>query len=266
MIMDNLDAIRCYYEGYDEDGRLDRPHGRVEFLTTMRYLERYLMPEARILDVGAGTGRYSHALARRGYQVDAVELIEHNIEVFQRHTLPGELVTVIQGNALDLSAFPDDAYDMTLLMGPMYHLAEEKDCLLALSEAVRVTKPGGKVFAAYCMGDAALLYYGFREGHLHEIMESCGIDPLAFDAFPKPWALFKLCRTEDMDALNSRLPVRRIHRFAAEGYACHMRDSIAAMSEETFDEWMRYHLATCERSSMLELSNHVVDVLEKLST
>ncbi|MCH5287327.1 MAG: methyltransferase domain-containing protein [Christensenellaceae bacterium] len=261
--MDNFDALRRYYEGYEEDRRLDRPHGKVEFLTTMRYLERYLLPGARILDIGAGTGRYSHALARRGYQVDAVELIQHNIDVFQCHTQPGENVTVVQGNALDLSAFPDDTYDVTLLMGPLYHLAEEQERLLALSEAVRVTRPSGKVFAAYCMGDAALLYYGFREGHLNEIVESCGIDPLLFDAFPKPWGLFNLCRTENMDALNSRLPVRLAHRFAAEGYSCHMRESVAAMSKEAFDEWMRYHLAVCERPGMLEISNHVIDVLEK---
>lgn len=261
--MDNFDALRRYYEGYNEDGRLDTPHGKVEFLTVMRYLDHYLMPGTRILDIGAGTGRYSHALARRGYQVDAVELIEHNIEVFQSHIMPGEMVTVTQGNALDLSGFSDNTYDVTLLMGPLYHLAEEQDRFLALSEAVRVTRPGGKVFAAYCMGDAALLYYGFREGHLHEIVESCGIDALTFDAFPRSWGLFKLCRTEDMDALNSHLPVHLTHRFAAEGYACHMREAVAAMSGEAFDVWMRYHLATCERPGILEMSNHVVDVLEK---
>ena len=65
-----------FYETYEEDSRLASRHGSVEFLTTMRYVERYLRPGHRILEIGAGTGRYSHALARRGYQVDAVELVE----------------------------------------------------------------------------------------------------------------------------------------------------------------------------------------------
>lgn len=75
-----------YYQSYDEDSRLVSRHGSVEFLTTMLYLEKYLKPDSHILEIGAGTGRYSHALARQGYTVDAVELVDHNIKVFQENT------------------------------------------------------------------------------------------------------------------------------------------------------------------------------------
>lgn len=102
-----------FYNQYDEDSRLAPRHGSVEFLTTMRYIEKYIRPGHRVLEVGAGTGRYSHALAGRGYAVDAVELVEHNIEIFRQNTRPGEPVTITQGNAMDLSAFPDDAYRTT---------------------------------------------------------------------------------------------------------------------------------------------------------
>ena len=60
-------------------------HGSVEFLTTMHYIEKYIKPCHRVLEIGAGTGRYSHALARQGYTVDAVELVAHNIEVFRKN-------------------------------------------------------------------------------------------------------------------------------------------------------------------------------------
>ena len=111
-----------YYNNYDEDSRLSPRHGTVEFLTTIRYIEKYIKPGSRVLEIGAGTGRYSHALARLGYTVDAVELVPHNIEVFCRHMLPAEHITITQGNALDLSAFSDNQYDITLLLGPLYHL------------------------------------------------------------------------------------------------------------------------------------------------
>ncbi len=66
-----------FYNNFDENNRLVLKHGTVEFLTTMRYIEKYIRPGARVLEIGAGTGRYSHALARQGYAIDAVELVEH---------------------------------------------------------------------------------------------------------------------------------------------------------------------------------------------
>ena len=73
--MDTLKILTEYYSNYDEEGRLMSRHGKVEYLTTMRYIERYLVPGTRILEIGAATGRYSHTLARMGYTVDAVELV-----------------------------------------------------------------------------------------------------------------------------------------------------------------------------------------------
>ena len=80
-----------------------------------------------MIEIGAGTGRYSHALARQGYTVDAVELVSHNIDVFRKNTMSNEDITITQGNALDLSAFPDNKYDITLLLGPLYHLYSDED-------------------------------------------------------------------------------------------------------------------------------------------
>ena len=119
--------LKNYYEAYDEDGRLLSKHGNVEYITTMKYIEKYLKPGMRIIEIGAGTGRYSHALAQKGYQVDAVELLEHNIGIFHQNTVEGEPVTVTQGNAVDLSAFETDTYDIALLLGPMYHLFTQED-------------------------------------------------------------------------------------------------------------------------------------------
>jgi len=73
--------------------------------------------------------------------------------IFNNHALhqAGETVTITQSNAMDLSGFPDCAYDITLLLGPMYHLYTDEDKHMAMSEALRVTKQGGIVLAAYAM-------------------------------------------------------------------------------------------------------------------
>lgn len=261
--METLNALTQYYESHNEDIRLDSRHGMVEYLTTMRYIDKYLHPGMRILEIGAATGRYSHQLARQGYCVDAVELVEHNIEIFKANTKPGEKITITRGNAKDLSAFADDVYDMTLLLGPMYHLFTEEEKVLALSEAIRVTKPGGVVFAAYCMGDASILMYGFIRGEIHNIIEKCMLDPVTFKTFSKPWDLFELHRKEDIDALRERFKVTQLHFLATDGYANHMRKTLDEMDEATFELFLRYHFATCERLDLVGYSNHTLDVFRK---
>ena len=261
--METLKALTQFYGNYDEDNRLNTRYGMVEFLTTMRYIEKYLHPGMRVLEIGAATGRYSHFLARQGYRVDAVELIDHNIEIFKRNTVPSENITITQGNAKDLQGFGDNTYDITLLLGPMYHLFTEEEKLQALSEAIRVTKKGGIVFSAYCMGDASVLMYGFGKGKIHEIMEKCMIDPVTFKTFSQPWDLFELHRKEDIDALRSHFPVTQLHFLATDGYANHMRQTMSEMDEDTFRLFMQYHFATCERPDMIGYSNHPLDIFRK---
>ena len=261
--METQDFLREFYGNYDEDNRLASRHGMVEFLTTMRYIDKYLRPGMKILEIGAATGRYSHALAQKGYQVDALELVEHNIEIFKKNTKQGEDISIIQGNATDLSAFADNTYDITLVLGPMYHLFTQEDKLQALSEAIRVTKKGGIIFAVYCMGDASIVLYGFGRGQIRNIMDKCMLDPVTFETFSQPWDLFELHRKENIDALRSHFDVTQLHFLATDGYANHMRQTLAEMDEETFAIYLRYHFATCERIDLVGYSNHTLDIFRK---
>ena len=261
--MNANDYLNQFYTGYDEEGRLLTRYGRVEFETTMRYIRRYLPENARIIEIGAGTGRYSHALAREGHTVDAVELVQHNIDQFIAGTAEGERVTIRQGSACDLSAFPDDTYDVTLLLGPMYHLFTEAEKFAALSEAIRVTKPGGVIFVAYCMADPSILQFGFMKGNAPQLIEKGLLDPVTFKASSTPAELFELHRTEDIAALRSHFNVTPLHLIAADGYANHMRETVAAMDDELFALYLQYHFATCERPDMLGLSHHTLDIFRK---
>ncbi len=261
--METLHALTQFYGNYDEDNRLNSRYGKVEYLTTLRYIEKYLRPGMRILEIGAATGKYSHYFARQGYHVDAVELIEHNIEIFKQNTTPDEIITIAQGNAKDLIGFADNTYDITLLLGPMYHLFTDEEKLQAMSEAIRVTKKGGIIFTAYCMGDASILLYGFVHKQIHNIIEKCMLDPVTFETFSKPWDLFELHRKEDIDALRNHFPVTQLHFLATDGYANHMRKTLAEMDEATFQLFLRYHFATCERADMIGYSNHTLDIFRK---
>ena len=263
--MQTMHYLNEFYSHYDEDGRLSKKHGSVEFLTTMRYIGQYIKPGDRVLEVGAGTGRYSHALARQGYTVDAVELIGHNIDVFQNNTQPGENISITQGNALDLSAFSDNTYDITLLLGPLYHLYTKADKRQALREAIRVTRPGGVIFAAYVISDGCLLDEGFLRGNINvaEYVKTGLLDRETFAAKSEPKDLFELVRKEDVDELMRDFPTTRLHYVASDGCALLLRDAIDAMDDDAFALYLNYHFATCERADLLGVTSHALDVFRK---
>ena len=263
--METYKYIIDFYNDYDEDSRLTSKHGQVEFLTTMRYIEKYIKNGDRVLEIGAATGRYSHTLARQGYKVDAVELVEHNIDVFRKNTLPNEDITITHGNALDLSAIPDNQYDITLLLGPLYHLYTEEDKRQALSEAIRVTKQGGVIFAAYVISDVAVLEEGFCRNKFSvvEYIKNGLIDPETFATVSEPKELFELVRKENIDKLMSVFPTTRLHYVASNGLSQLLRDTVDNMDDATFNLYLNYHFAVCEREDMVGFTSHALDIFKK---
>ena len=218
----------------------------------------------RVLEIGAATGRYSHSLARKGYRVDAVELIQHNIDIFNTLTQPGEDITIRQGNAKDLSCFADDTFDMTLLLGPMYHLFTVEEQLQALSEAIRVTKKGGIIMAAYCGNDATIVQFCFGRGMLREQRYQELIDFETFKASSDPAELFQLYRIEDIDALMQNFHTERLHFVGTDMAANYMRNIVDEMDEEFFELFLKYHFTICERKDMVGVSHHFLDIFRKL--
>lgn len=261
--METKKAMEAFYAQYDEDNRLRSKHGMVEFLTTMRYVQRYLQPGDKVLEIGAGTGRYSHELARMGYQVTAVELVEHNIEIFKKNTLPVEDVSIIQGDARCLGDIDGNSYDITLLLGPMYHLFTVEDQKHALEEAVRVTKPGGLLFVAYCGNEATLIQYCFQRGMIAQERYRQLIDPVTFKASSDPAELFQLYRREDIDGLIKDLPVKRLHYVGTDLATNYMRECVNEMSDEVYALYLKYHFSICERADLVGASHHILDVLRK---
>ncbi len=260
-----LDPLAAYYNRYDEDGRLLPNHGKVEFLTTMRYISQFLQPGMKIIEIGAGTGRYSRAIADMGYSVEAVELNAHNIEIFKSSITPEQQINVTQGNALDLSVFNDNTFDITLVLGPLYHLYTESDKQQAIAEALRITKPDGVVFVAYCISDGSLIWSGFQRKvfDIADYIRRGKIDPVTFDTISVPEDIFELVRKDDIDRLMDVFAVERLHYVSTDLYTNYMRDAVNAMDEEGFALYMRYHFAICERQDMVGITHHSLDIFKK---
>ena len=156
-IKDELEQINKTYEIFNEDIRLNRSKAaRVEFLTTVNYIEKYLKYGDSILDIGAGAGEYSLYFAEKGYSVSALELADNNITAFRKKIKPNQNIDLKQGNAVDLSKYESDSFDIVLLFGPLYHLHKEVDRQKCISEAKRVCKPDGKIFFAFISNDMVI--------------------------------------------------------------------------------------------------------------
>ena len=288
---DSTAAIERYYNRFNEEHRLTTRHGQVEFTTTMHYIHRALSalnaaraadaatalsdaaPEAKntsahfsaplaIADIGAGTGRYSVALSREGHSVTAVELVARNLAVLEaKH----EKVNCWPGDARDLHFLADDSFDLTLLLGPLYHLHTHTERLQALSEAKRITRRGGYIFAAYVMNEYSVLTYCFKQQHISEAIANGALTP-DFHTKPDKDGLYSYLRLEDIHALAADAGLQRILTFAADGAADYLRRELNALSESDFQHFISYHLATCERADLLGASSHTVDVLQKVYT
>ena len=239
-----MNELENYYGKFCEDKRLTRKHGQVEYRTSMKYIHDYLKPGDRLLDIGAGTGRYSVALSQEGYEVDAIELVKYNLGM-------------LKAKKSNVKA------DVTLLFGPMYHLFSYEDKLKALSEAKRVTKTGGVILVAYVMNDYSVLVHGFRDGHIKEALKNGKIDK-NFQTQTNIDDLYSYVRLELIEKLNKDLNLERIKIIAADGPADYMRPILNKMDDETFELFMQYHLSTCERQDLIGASSHTLDILRKV--
>lgn len=257
------DVLSEFYSARPEDERFSKRHWNVEYLISLKYIEKYLKPNERIIEIGAGTGKYSLYFAHKGYEVDAIELLDINLDVLKKNILPDDKINARLGNALDLSFYPDESFDITLLLGPMYHLFTREDKLKALSEAKRVTKKGGKIFVAYCQFDASMILAGFKNGMYGFLVENKLLDEETLLPISNPFGIFELYRKEQIDGLNEALSLKRLHYVGTDMFSHYIPDEIDEMNDEMFEKYLRYTLSICENQNIVGASNHTLDVLEK---
>lgn len=248
-----------YYNKFNEDKRLLRRHGLVEYYTTIKYLDEVLSwyPEPKILDIGAGTGRYSIYLHNKGYNVSAVELVKQNLNVIKRK-VPN--LKSYLGNALDLSFLGEQKYDVILLFGPIYHLFGE-DKIKAIKEALKYLNKDGVLMVVYCLNDFAILKHGFIDGNIIVEKQNITEDYLIKD---NKDILYSFDTLETIDKINEKCHLKRLKIISQEGMSEYIRPVLNKMSEEEFTKYLDFHLQRCEKLEYLGLSRHALDIIKRI--
>ena len=254
----DADLVQEVYRRSDERNRLTKSQAaRVEFVTTVKYIEKYLTPGARILDIGAGAGEYSLYFAEKGYAVSALELADANIAAFRARITDGLPVELTQGNALDLSRYEDNSFDIVLLFGPLYHLHDEQDRLRCIAEAKRVCKPGGKLFFAFISNDLVILT--MQQTHPNYLLQGY-YNKETFRLVDFPFQFHTVSAARE---LLEKAGITVCHEVAADGVSELLADLVNGLDPASYQQYLRYHDYICEKPECLGFSNHLLFVGEK---
>ncbi|WP_346928671.1 class I SAM-dependent methyltransferase [Clostridium sp.] len=252
------DRVSALYDIFNEGSRLSTKATQVEFLTTVRQIEKHLKPGMKILDLGAGTGEYSLYFARKGFNVTAIELVEKHVMQIKEKVNSSMAIEVFQGNAMDISMIKDKAYDIVLCFGPLYHLSKVEDRMKCIAEVKRVCKDEGKMFFTFISNDMVIttqtmLYDAeFLKG------DNYNHDTFKVVDFPFVFHTVDQCRKL---LRNSNLKITS--EVAADGLSELLADKINNMDEESYKQWLNYHYYCCEKPEFLGASNHLLFVAEK---
>ena len=252
----NEENLVKYYNKFNEEKRLNSKHGQVEFLTAIKYINEYIKDNDKIIDIGAGTGKYSKYFYDKGYDVTAVELVKHNLRQIEKKNIKCFL-----GNATNLKKIEDNSYDITLLFGPLYHLISMEDKLKALLEAKRITKPNGYIFISYCMNEYAIIEHGFIDNNILNELDQIDEN---FKINPKEDDLYSFVRLEDINYLKDKANLSRVKIISQDGPSEYIKKNINKMDDETFDLYLKYHFKICEKLELLGAGRHILDILKKL--
>ena len=227
-----MDELEKYYNKFNEDKRLLSRHGQVEYFVAKHYIDKVINGRKNlcILDVGAGTGRYSLALSEEGHEVYAIDYVQKNVSQIK---MKSDKIVAKKGTALNLK-FEDNKFDIVLLFGPLYHLFDEKDKIKALEEAKRVVKSGGYILVMYLTNEYAFVTYALKEGHLLECINNGKLDK-NFKVKNSKADLYDYTTLDDINALNKIVGLKREFAIGVDGPTDYIRNVINGLNEDEFD-------------------------------
>jgi len=250
----------------EEWGRLERH--RTEFAVTLKALEEFLPePPCSILDIGGGPGRYSIELARRGYAVTVLDVSEKSLMLAAEKAKEAQvsLTSFVHGNALDLSELDSAGYEAVLLMGPLYHLLSREERVQAILEAMRVLKPGGRLFAAFITRFAPFRHAicADPEWYVENNEYALQILKTGVHDRTKKFAKAYFIHPEVVVPLMESCGARTLLLVGCEGIAAGHEERINNLRGDAWQAWVDFNYRLGQEPSLYGASDHLVYVEEK---
>ncbi|WP_409271670.1 class I SAM-dependent methyltransferase [Neobacillus sp. SCS-31] len=265
--MESDEIVRKFYDETvdDEWERLERH--RVEFELTKRYLNRYIKPGDKVLDLGGGPGRYSLYLAELGCDVTLADLSEKNIEfALKKANEQGLAIKRLQVDARELSTIEDSQFDYVLCMGPMYHLKSEEDRAKTIRECLKKLKPNGIMFVAfissysfvwdYLIRNPELILDSERKSELNKIVDGKDFAGKGFsDNF--------YISPENVLPFFNQFDLEKLHLLNSESFLYLREPELLRQKPEVINAWLDLAEQVCEREDLLSMAEHIMYIGKK---
>jgi ubiquinone/menaquinone biosynthesis C-methylase UbiE len=244
-----------------EDGRTPPPSLDVH----LDRLRRHIKAGDRVLDVGAGPGRFTIELARLGASVSVADLsagqLELNREHVQAEGLEERVAERQVADVLDLSRWDDGSFDATVCFGgPLSYVVDRAD--QGIAELVRVTRPGGRVLVSVMSVVGTVVHFlpmlldlVRRDGVAkNEAIVETGLLP---DEADYGHLAMKLFRWSELEALLSP------HGTIVDACAAGLLPSVQPHEPELREFLSRTELALADEAGVIGCGQHIVAVLQR---
>jgi S-adenosylmethionine-dependent methyltransferase len=269
IILESIEIVRKFYDetvDYEWE-RLERH--KVEFELTKRYLNRYIKPGDKVLDLGGGPGRYSLYLAELGCDVTLADLSEKNVEYAMKKS--GEQGLTLKGltvDARDLSSIEDNYYDYVLCMGPMYHLKDEEERVQTIRECMKKLKPNGIIYVAfisaysfawdYLIRNPEFILDDDRKSELNKIADGKDFAGKGFsdNFYISPKNVLPFFEQFDLE---------KLHLLNSESFLYLREPELLRQKPEVVSAWLDLAEKVCEQEDLLSMAEHLMYIGKKSS-
>ena len=258
-------------EHYDKDVQMEwdrlKEHP-FEFQITTHMMDQYIKPGERILDIGGGPGRYSIYYANKGCDVTLIDLSSENVKfALEKSKELNVNIKAISGDARDVDQLVEGKFDHIFIMGPMYHLLDERDRIKAINSALSLLNDKGFVYISFILMFSGMIY-GMKYAPELLPMQSEQVfisavlndESYAGDAFTKAFFI----RQKEILPFMKQFPLEKKHLFGQESILAPCEPNILKQTPEIIDHWVEVAKKLCERDELLSYSEHAMYIGQKI--
>lgn len=264
------EAVKKFYDDNPQREWERLENHPFEFWLTTYMMEKHVRPGDRVLDIGGGPGRYAIHFAKLGCDVTLVDLSDGNVELAREKAREaGVSIDAHACDCLKLEALNLGQYDHVFLMGPLYHLREERDRAMAVEKALAHLKPGGLLYASFIMQFSGLIHDLKNGGHIVQDMANPVSNSLVDDIIagrPYTGAAFSTVCFFPQNQIRGYMEgfgLETVHLFGQEGILAPNELEILKREQDEIDCWIDVAKRLLEVPELLAYSEHAMHIGRK---